>query len=216
MVFSTLKRAEGQVFRYVDSQGVIHYSDVRRDERFERAKEYEGDPLLPPVAEASHPTTLSEYIEGVSSQYDLDPRLVRAVIQAESNFDRWAVSPKGAMGLMQLMPETARSYRISNPLDPHENIEGGARHLRYLLNRYHGDLELVLAAYNAGQERVQRYKGIPPYRETQDYIQRVLGYLRSPSANRNTKKKNGTSEKGGRIYRYVSPDGVTLFTDTSR
>ena len=175
-----------------------------------------GNSLSPPVAETPRRSTLSDHIEVVSGQYNLDPRLVRAVIRAESNFDPWARSPKGAMGLMQLMPETARFYKVSNPFDPYENVQGGARHLRYLLDLYHGDLELALAAYNAGQKRVQRYQGVPPYRETRSYIRRVLDFFRREGAGGRRQGNSSRSKKGGTIYRYISPDGVTLFTDTPR
>jgi soluble lytic murein transglycosylase-like protein len=115
-------------------------------------------------------------VSDVASRFAIDPQLVKAVIRAESNFNPMATSPKGAMGLMQLMPDTARLHNVSDSFDPSENIDGGVRHLKLLLGRYQGDLELSLAAYNAGIKAVEKYGGIPPFVETQDYVRRVLRY----------------------------------------
>lgn len=116
-------------------------------------------------------------IEKHSAQNGLDPNLVRAVITAESGGDPNSVSPKGAMGLMQLMPETARGYGVQDPFDPEQNIAGGTRMLAEKLKQYDGDLALALAAYNAGSGNVRKYGGVPPFRETQNYIQRIFSML---------------------------------------
>ncbi|MBE3095929.1 MAG: lytic transglycosylase domain-containing protein [Planctomycetes bacterium] len=119
----------------------------------------------------------AEIIERASAQHGVDPGLVRAVIEVESAYQPGARSPKGAMGLMQLMPETARQYAVGNPYDPESNIVAGTRHLRSLLDRF--DLSLALAAYNAGVAAVEKFRGVPPYAETRDYVKRVL-QLASP------------------------------------
>ncbi|OPY86678.1 MAG: Soluble lytic murein transglycosylase precursor [Syntrophus sp. PtaU1.Bin208] len=120
-----------------------------------------------------------DYAEAILSaceRFSVDPLLVRAVIKAESNFDPEALSPKGAIGLMQLMPKTAREMGVSDPFNPVENIHGGVSYLSQLLNTLNGDVPLALAAYNAGPHRVMSYNGIPPFRETRNYIERVMGY----------------------------------------
>lgn len=125
-----------------------------------------------------------ELITATAERHNLEPRLLESVIRVESNFSRRARSRKGAMGLMQLMPRTARQYAVGNPYDPATNLDAGARHLRDLLDRF--ELPLALAAYNAGEAAVRRYNGVPPYRETRDYVARILSLsqaLAGPSSN---------------------------------
>jgi len=122
------------------------------------------------------PTRFKQYIRAAGNQYNVDPALIEAVIQVESAFDPNAVSTKGATGLMQLMKGTANQYNVRNRFNPRENIYAGVKHLRYLLNRFDGEIPLVLAAYNAGATTVEKYNGIPPYPETRRYVIKVLGY----------------------------------------
>ena len=146
-----------------------------------------GEMAVPPVAvrgfvpdevleEVAAPPggDLRELAGAAARRHGLDPALVVAVVSVESAFRPGAVSPKGAQGLMQLMPRTARSLGVADPLDPAQNLDGGARHLGQLLDLYGGDLVRALAAYNAGQGAVQRHGGVPPYRETQTYVRKVL------------------------------------------
>jgi len=116
------------------------------------------------------PTGIDEAVERIAAQQSVPPELLHSVIQVESNYNPYAVSPKGAQGLMQLIPATARRFGVDNVFNPVENIQGGARYLRYLLDLYHWDVPLALAAYNAGEAAVSKYGGVPPYRETQNYL----------------------------------------------
>jgi soluble lytic murein transglycosylase-like protein len=118
-----------------------------------------------------------DLIVEAARRYDLDPRLIRSIVQVESAFNPRAVSRAGAKGLMQLMPTLVRELRVLNPFDPRQNIMGGARYLRRLLDMHEGDIRLALASYNAGPRNVTRYGGVPPFRETQEYVKRIIGLL---------------------------------------
>ncbi len=120
-------------------------------------------------------------VKKVAGKYRIDPELVHIVIRAESNYDAFAISSAGAMGLMQLMPATAYAYGVKNIFDAAQNIEGGVRYLRDLVTLYKGQTKLVLAAYNAGQEAVRKYKGIPPYPETKSYIAGIMRAYKKPT-----------------------------------
>jgi soluble lytic murein transglycosylase-like protein len=115
-----------------------------------------------------------QLVDQLSREHGLDPKLMDALVRVESGYDPRAVSHKGAMGLMQLMPETATRLGIRNPFDPEQNIRGGMREFARLVDRYRGDLQLALAAYNAGEAAVAQYRGVPPYRETRNYVSRIL------------------------------------------
>lgn len=168
--------ASGRLYRFVDERGVIHFSNVPNDPRFEQIWSHErsrrGRRGGPPDS-----TTYDLLISRQAADQRVPPALVKALIAAESAFDPRALSPKGAQGLMQLMPATAESLGVANPFRATENISGGVRYLRTLLDRY-DDLTHVLAAYNAGPEAVDRYQGVPPYKETQQYVERVMAYYR--------------------------------------
>lgn len=134
-----------------------------------------SQPVVPGVArqELISPEAVDKAIDTAAQRHGVDANLVRAVVKVESNFNPHAVSRKGAMGLMQLMPSTARSLNVGNAFDPNQNVDGGVRHLKSLLQDYNGNLELSLAAYNAGSGAVNRSRGIPPFPETRDYVKKI-------------------------------------------
>lgn len=172
--------AAGGLYRYVDAQGVVHYSDAPRDPRYVPVQITETGSVQRARPRRRGLRVTRAYdplIERAARRHGVPPALVKAVVATESNFDPRAVSPKGAQGLMQLMPRTAAAVGVSDPFGPEENVSGGARYLRWLLDRY-GDWTRALAAYNAGPRAVDRYRGIPPYRETRAYVRRVLEYYR--------------------------------------
>jgi soluble lytic murein transglycosylase-like protein len=185
LLFLTTSSSAG-IYRYVDENGVIHFTNCPRDPKFKLyIRESKED-----VGNDNHSSSFSyikdsnQYdplISELSKKYQVDFALIKAMIRAESGFNPFAVSRKGAKGLMQLMPETALRMNVSNSFNPRENIEGGVRYFKYLLSLFNDDLRLSLAAYNAGENVVGELRSIPPYRETVDYVKRVLSYYQSYS-----------------------------------
>lgn len=176
--------ASADIYSFTDEKGVTRYTNVPVDARFELLLK-----SAPEVSEAGTPISVamlaraSDYeliIQAAAADHAVHPDLLRAVIVVESGFDAGARSPKGAVGLMQLMPATAKAYGAEDLADPRQNVEAGTRFLRDLLDRYQDDLELVLAAYNAGESAVERYgRQIPPFEETRRYVPKVLNVYRS-------------------------------------
>jgi soluble lytic murein transglycosylase len=175
--------AGGSLYRYVDSRGVVHFTNVQWDARFTRLRElprlsFDRAGRMSRELESRRNTRAYDpLVERIGRESGVPPALVKAVIHAESFFDPRAVSHKGAMGLMQLMPATARSLGVAEPFTAEQNVEGGARYLRTLRERF-GNWTMALAAYNAGPEAVTKFGGVPPYRETQTYVRQVLTYYR--------------------------------------
>ena len=184
-------QAQGEMYKYTDERGVVHYTNVPADKRYKRMDDgfVAGKPRLtirslPGVysidrRQLRFGSRLSRsqfdyHIEHAARINQVDPMLVRAVIKTESNFDRYAVSSKGAQGLMQLMPSTARYLNVNDPFDPWQNIYGGTRYLRELLDNFNGDLRLSLAAYNAGPTRVRQLGTVPRIPETISYVGKVM------------------------------------------
>ncbi len=150
----------------------------------------------------------SEAIVAAGKTHGLDPKLIRCVISAESDFNKYAVSRKGAHGLMQLTLRTASRYKVRNVYDPGENINGGAKHLKRLIKKFHGDLSLALAAYNAGENAVLKYSGVPPFPETIQYVDRVMGEY---TGNWKPASYNHGKET---YYRFEDKNGTIHITDT--
>jgi len=171
------------IYRFVDGDGVVHYSNTQPDEKFTLYLR-EGPKAAPRSPASSLPSAswMTGYVDRVSRANDLPPALIHAIIKAESNGQRKAVSPKGAKGVMQLMPFTSKRMRVVDPFDPIENIEGGIRYIKELLVSFEGDLINTVAAYNAGPAAVRKYGGVPPYQETRLYVRRVMDLYRQYSA----------------------------------
>jgi soluble lytic murein transglycosylase len=161
------------VFAYTDRNGVLTFTNVPTHAGFRRVLR---DSSRQAQNAAQFNNSYDHFILTASGRHSVDADLIRAVIKTESDFNPAARSHKGAMGLMQLMPDTARLHNVMDAYDPGENVEAGVRHLRMLLDRYQGNLELSLAAYNAGSGAVEKHRGIPPFAETRDYVRRVLRF----------------------------------------
>jgi len=172
-------QAHADIYRYQDENGVWHFTNINSDRRYR---------LYIRVRDEDPSVFIKKYdliIEQASDTFGIDSSLIKAVIKAESGFDHKATSSKGAQGLMQLMPKTATDMEVRDPYEPEQNIFGGVRYLSDLLGRYNNNMERALAAYNAGPENVEAYKGVPPFPETETFIKRVLDYY-------DTYKKTGT------------------------
>jgi soluble lytic murein transglycosylase len=159
---------------YIDGQGVFHFTNVPTSKKY---RLYLKERTFKPV-DQTHSDKYDHIITKASRRHGISFPLLKAIIKVESDFNPRAVSKKGAKGLMQLMPENIRILKIKDPFDPSENIMAGARYFRELLDRFNGKVQLTLAAYNAGPNLVDRYQRIPPYKETENYIQKVMAYYR--------------------------------------
>jgi soluble lytic murein transglycosylase-like protein len=170
--------------------------------------------LAPAPPEVPAPGGIDEAVDQIAAQQSLPPQLLHSVIKVESNYNPLAVSNKGAQGLMQLIPATARRFGVSNAFNPVENIQGGAKYLRYLLDLYQGDYPLALAAYNAGEGAVAKYRGVPPYKETQNYLQLVGKQLQKTAVKPVVKVEPKPAEvkaEGPKIRQIVEADGSVRY-----
>ena len=161
--------ADADIYRYVDANGKVCFTDTPTHGRWNM---YLKEGTVSTTANRSY----LDIIRRHATSYQLEEALVKAVIKVESDYQPKIVSKKGAQGLMQLIPETSRDLRVSNPFDPSENIRGGSEYLRRMLDLFDNDLELALAAYNSEPTTVKRYGGIPPYKETQNYVRKIRRY----------------------------------------
>jgi soluble lytic murein transglycosylase-like protein len=190
ILFSAISPAQADVFFFRDRGGVMHFTNVPTDSRYHvllpernRRARVSAVHQVPYSIASMPPADIETMIEETAARYAVEPALVHAVVRAESDFDRLAVSPAGARGLMQLMPSTASLVGVRDVFHPRENLDGGVYYLRTMMDRFAGNVQYALAAYNAGPGVVDAYGGVPPYPETLDYIQRVFRfrqeYLRS-------------------------------------
>lgn len=181
--------AMADIFSFKDEKGVVHFTNISGlDQRYKLVRKEDGSPINPLSnysAKVFMPSQedIQKYaniIQSASKAYGVDASLVHAVISAESAYNQYAISRTGAMGLMQLMPDTARRYGVQNMMDPTENIHGGVRYLRDLLSMFKGRVDLAVAAYNAGENAVVRHgHKIPPYAETRHYVPKVLAFYKN-------------------------------------
>lgn len=198
--------AGAENYRLIDGAGVVHLTNAPTDPRYRGLAVVSGTSSgWLRMTETSHHQFVSD-IREISSRHGVDPQLVESVIRAESAFNPTAVSRTGARGLMQLMPKTAVALGVRDSFNPRENIEGGVRHLRYLLDRYPGNVPFAVAAYNAGEGAVDAHRGIPPYAETQQYVQRVLQTGAAWSG-----RTVGPLPRS--VYRYAGPDGSVTYSN---
>ncbi len=204
-LLATASEAGAESFKLTEADGTVHFTNAPNDPRYKRmgfSSGTEAGFLRLPQGDTG---PYVQEIRDAAERYGVPIRLVSAVIRAESGFNPRAVSPKGAQGLMQLMPTTAATLGVRNSFDPRQNIDGGVRHLRGLIDRFPNNLPLALAAYNAGEKAVVQYRGIPPYPETQDYVTKVLYFYGGPV--------EGGDTPPTRIYQTVAPDGAVIYTN---
>jgi len=198
------------IYQHTDENGVIHFSNVGigAGKKYKKTKSAAAprpnDPSQAPLSSSSNPNAYADIINTASYRHGIDPALVHAVVKVESNFNTYALSKKGAMGLMQLMPLTALELNVRNSFNPGENIDGGVKYLRYLIDRYEGNLSLALAAYNSGETAVKKWGTIPPFRETQNYVQSILKLYSG--------RGKGFTPRYT-IYMSYGEDGALLITD---
>jgi soluble lytic murein transglycosylase-like protein len=174
-------QANGDIYKFEDSDGTLHFTDAPTDKRFKVfMRDIKKDRRLRTAFKlpgyARNPAEFEPIIASCSREFGVDSALVKAVIHAESGYNPNAVSPKGAQGLMQLMPKTAQGLKVVDSMNPSDNIRGGVRYLRFLLDTFKGNESLALAAYNCGMGSVAKYGGIPPFQETRNYVAKVLSY----------------------------------------
>lgn len=208
--------AAASTYRFVDEAGTVHYTNAPDNPRYRQVPGFpKGRPPVTLNGRSVSPRTratqpYADLIREAADRHRVDARLVEAVVTAESAGNPRAVSRKGARGLMQLMPQRAALLGVRDSFDPRQNIEGGTRHLRDLLERYRGNLTLALAAYNAGEDAVRTYSGIPPYAETQEYVRRVRALYDGVEGPGPAWAVGQTPQ---RVYQQITEDGTVSFTN---
>ena len=210
--------ASSDVYKYIDENGVICYTDDPFGKKTQKVLVYK-DRKAPAANSKTKKspgmkTDYSHYIQKAAQKYEIEPELIHAVIRTESNGNHRAVSRKGAMGLMQLMPSTANDMNVGNPFNPEENIDGGTKYLRYLLEKFNGNLTLAVAAYNSGPTTVERYGNIPPIAETRHYVDKVFALYNGKRSFEVSDSAVDYKDRPAPIYKVVLEDGTILFTNS--
>ena len=213
--------AYSDIYKYTDDNGVVCYTDApfgKKTEKVLKEKNTTDEKLPDFSGKQAFRLDYSLFVQKAASKYEVDSDLIHAVILTESNGNHRAVSRKGAMGLMQLMPATANDMNVGNPFNPEENIDGGTKYLRTMIEKFNGDLTLALAAYNAGPKTVEKYRSVPPISETRDYVRKVYSlYKGKQSFNTTGTAKNDepAQPRPASIYKVMLDDGTVLFTNTA-
>jgi hypothetical protein len=216
-ILFTFTVAYADIYKYIDGNGVICYTDTPLGKNAKRViKDNTNSTPTQQLAKIDSKNTAGYHriVHEKAREYNIDPSLVKAVIKTESNWNYMAVSRKGAMGLMQLMPSTANDMNVHNPFNPEENIEGGIKYLKYLLERFNGDLTLALAAYNAGPKTVEKFGLVPPITETKQYVSKVLSLYNGKMTYPLTEDEPN-EKKPDPIYKIILEDGTVLFTNST-
>jgi len=211
--------ASADIYKFVDENGVICYTDAPFGKKNQKVIAEKSNKVIPdkkkieksPAVNADY----SSYVQKSARKYEIEPELIHAVIRTESNGNHRAVSKKGAMGLMQLMPSTASDMNVANPFNPEENIEGGTRYLRSLIEKFNGNLTLAIAAYNSGPKTVERYGNVPPISETKQYVSRVLALYNGKRQYDTYGPVKDAQVLSDPIYKLVLEDGTILFTNST-
>ncbi len=185
--------SHADIYKFVDNEGIMHFTNIPTNKDYKK---------IMTTSQQGLDSKYDQIIQIKSLKYDIEPSIIKALISAESDWDVNAVSRKGAMGLMQLMPSTAEDMQIKNPFDPEQNIEAGTKYLRLLLNRFSGDLELAVAAYNAGPSTVEKSGGIPSFPETRKFVKNVI-----------SDHNNKSNSRPSRIYKFTYDDGTVVYTN---
>lgn len=221
LVLGLAGTASSDIYRYTDESGIVCYTDSPLGKKTEivlrenRSQEKQTLSLKQPTVHADY----SNYVQKAASKYDIDIDLINAVIKTESNGNHQAISKKGAIGLMQLMPTTANDMNVRNPFNPEENIEGGTKYLRAMIEKFKGDLTLALAAYNAGPGTVEKYQSVPPISETRNYVKKVYSLYKGKQNYTTTgipsKSEPPEQQKQPPVYKVTLGDGTILFTNAT-
>lgn len=211
--------ASADIFKYTDENGVTCYTDAPLGKKNQKVVAEKSNKVIPDEKKVEKSLAVnadySRYVQKSAQKYEIEPELIHAVIRTESNGNHRAVSKKGAMGLMQLMPSTASDMNVGNPFNPEENIEGGTRYLRSLIEKFNGNLTLAIAAYNSGPKTVERYGNVPPISETRHYVNSVLALYNGKRHYDVSGPVEDDQVRPAPMYKVVLEDGTILFTNAT-